>query len=111
MQIESLGRSGKFDELREFLRSAGYTEEFLRARYQLERAEQFELDRGRRAPLPEAESAADVLTALFLAGEFVSVGQAESLMGRHAIGLLSDMGLLAADLAGGRCQGTVALYP
>ena len=42
MQIDQLGRSGKFDELRAFLRSAGYAEEFLRARFGLERAEQFE---------------------------------------------------------------------
>ena len=111
MPIDSLGRSGKFDELREFLRSAGYTEEFLCARFRLERAEQFELDRGRRAPLPEAASAADVLTALFLAGEFVSLEQAERLMGRDSVGLLSGMGLLAIDIAGGRCHGTVALYP
>ena len=111
MQIDSLGRSGKFDELREFLQSAGYTEEFLCARFQLERAEQFELDRGNRAPLPEAASAADVLTALFLAGEFVSVEKAHRLMGRDNIGLLRDMGLLAIDAAGGRCHGTVALYP
>ena len=111
MQIDSLGRSGRFDELREFLRSAGYTEEFLRARFRLERAEQFELDRGKRAPLPEAASAADVLTALFLAGEFVSLDQAGRLMGRDGIGLLSDMGLLAIELGSGRCHGTVALYP
>ncbi len=111
MQIDSLGRSGKFDELREFLRSAGYTEEFLCERFQLERAEQFELDRGKRAPLPEAASAADILTVLFLAGEFVSLEQAERLMGRDNTGLLNGMGLLAIDPAGGRCHGTVALYP
>ena len=111
MQTDSLGRSGDFDELRDFLRSAGYTEEFLCARFQLERAEQFELDRERRAPLPEAASAADILTALFLAGEFVSMDKAERLMGRDGIGLLSGMGLLAMDAAGGRCHGTVALYP
>jgi methylase of polypeptide subunit release factors len=111
MQIDSLGRSGRFDELRELLRSAVYTEEFLRARFGLERAEQFELDRGKRAPLPEPASAADVLTALYLAGEFVFLEQAERLMGRESVGLLSDMGLLAIDTAGGRCHGTVALYP
>ena len=97
MQIDSLGRSGKFDELREFLRSAGYTEEFLCARFHLERAEQFELDRGKRAPLPEPASAADILTALYLAGEFASLEQAERLMGRDGVGLLSGMGLLAID--------------
>ena len=111
MQIDSLGRSGKFDELREFLRSAGYTEEFLRARFHLERAEQFELDRGRRAPLPEPASAADILTALYLAGEFASLAEAERLMGRNGVGLLSGMGLLEIDPGGGRCHGTVALYP
>jgi methylase of polypeptide subunit release factors len=111
MQIDGLGRSGKFDELRAFLRSAGYTEEFLRARFGLERAEQFELDRGKRAPLPEPVSAADILTALYLAGEFVLLQQAERLMGRNAAGLLSGMGLLKIDAAGGRCHGTVALYP
>ena len=111
MQIDSLGRSGKFDELREFLRSAGYTEEFLRARFHLERAEQFELDRGRRAPLPEPASAADILTALYLAGEFASLAEAERLMGRNGVGLLSGMGLLEIDPGGGRCHGTAALYP
>src|ERR1019366_4203123 len=111
MQIDSLGRSGKFDELREFLRSAGYSEEFLRARFHLERAEQFELDRGKRAPLPEAASAADILTALYLAGEFASVAEAERLMGRDSISLLGAMAVLAMDAAGGRCHGTVALYP
>ena len=111
MQIDQLGRSGKFDELREFLRSAGYTEEFLRARFHLERADQFELDRGKRPPLPEPASAADILTALYLAGEFASLEQAEGRLGRDAIGLLDGMGLLAIDTAGGRCHGTVALYP
>jgi methylase of polypeptide subunit release factors len=111
MQIDSLGRSGKFDELREFLRWAGYTEEFLRARFQLERAEQFELDRGKRAPLPEPASAADILTALYLAGEFACLAEAERLMGRDGVGLLSGMGLLAIDAGGGRCHGTVSLYP
>jgi len=111
MQIDDLGRSGRFAELREFLRSAGYTEEFLRARFQLERAEQFELDREKRAPLPEAVSAADVLTALFLAGEFASLAEAERLMGRHGVDLLSGMGLLAIDAAGSRCHASVALYP
>src|ERR1035437_4959287 len=111
MQIDSLGRSGKFDELREFLRSAGYTEEFLRERFHLERAEQFELDRGKRAPLPEPASAADILTTLFLAGEFASLADAERLMGRDSVSLLSGMGLLAIDIAGDRCHGTVALYP
>jgi SAM-dependent methyltransferase len=111
MQIDSLGRSGKFDELREFLRSAGYTEEFLCGRFGLKRAEQFDLDRGRRGPLPEAASAADILTALYLAGEFVSLEQAERLVGRDSINLLSGMGLLEMDAAGGRCHGTVALYP
>jgi methylase of polypeptide subunit release factors len=110
MQIDGLGRSGKFEELREFLRSAGYTEGFLCGRFGLKRAEQFELDRGRRAPLPEAASAADILTALYLAGEFASVEQAERLVGRDGVGLLRGMGLLAID-AGGRCHGTVALYP
>jgi hypothetical protein len=111
MQIDSLGRSGKFDELREFLRCSGYTEEFLRARFHLERAEQFELDRGKRAPLPEPASAADILTALYLAGEFASLAEAERLMGRDGVGLLSGMGLLEIDAGGGRCHGTVALYP
>jgi SAM-dependent methyltransferase len=111
MQIDSLGRSGKFDELREFLRSAGYSEEFLRARFHLERAEQFELDRGKRAPLPEPASAADILTALYLAGEFASLAEAERLMGRDGVGLLNGMGLLEIDAGGGRCHGTVALYP
>jgi SAM-dependent methyltransferase len=111
MQIDSLGRSGKLDELREFLRSAGYSEEFLRARFHLERAEQFELDRGKRAPLPEPASAADILTALYLAGEFASLAEAERLMGRDGVGLLSGMGLLEIDPGGGRCHGTVALYP
>ena len=110
MQIDGLGRSGKFEELREFLRSAGYTEGFLCGRFGLKRAEQFELDRGRRAPLPEAASAADILTALYLAGEFASVEQAERLVGRDSLALLRGMGLLAID-AGGRCHGTVALYP
>src|ERR1039458_3294990 len=111
MQIDSLGRSGKFDELREFLRSAGYTEEFLCGRFGLKRAEQFDLDRGGRGPLPEAVSAADILTALYLAGEFVSLEQAARLVGRDSINLLSGMGLLEMDAAGGRCHGTVALYP
>ena len=111
MPIDNLGRSGKFEELRGFLRSAGYSEEFLCERFRLEHAEQFELDRGKRAPLPEAASAADILTALFLAGEFVLMEQAERLMGHDSVELLSGMGLLAIDMAAGRCHGTVALYP
>jgi len=110
MQIDDLGGA----EVRRIARvspSAGYTEEFLRARFQLERAEQFELDREKRAPLPEAVSAADVLTALFLAGEFASLAEAERLMGRHGVDLLSGMGLLAIDAAGSRCHASVALYP
>ena len=106
-----LGRTGRFDELLRLLQSVEYTDEFIRRRFKLPRAENFELDRKKRAPLPEPESAADILAAVFLAGEPAGLEAATRMLGREGIGLLEDMGLLISERDQGRCHATVALYP
>lgn len=107
----TLGHSGRFNELLEFLQSAGYTDEYICRRFHLERAEDFEIDRNRRAPLPAAESAADILVALLLAGESVELNTARHLLGETKIALLEGMGLLASETGDTHCFATVALYP
>lgn len=111
MGAKELGRTGRFDELLGLLQSANYTDDFIKTRFKLMRAEDFELDRNRRGPLPALESAADVLSTLFLAGESVSLETATQILGSQGIGLLEGMGLLSAERNAGKCHGTVALYP
>jgi len=111
MDIHDLGRTGRFAELLRLLQSVDYTDEFIRTRFKLPRPEDFELDRKKRAPLPEPESAADILAAVFLAGESAELEAATRMLGREGIGLLEDMGLLIAELDRGRCHARVALYP
>jgi SAM-dependent methyltransferase len=111
MDLNDLGRTGRFDELLRLLQSANYTDDFIQTRFKLRRAEDFELERNRRAPLPAPESATDILTALFLAGETVSMEIAARMLGSEGIGLLEGMGLLSAERNTGRCHATVALYP
>lgn len=111
MDPGDLGRSGRFEDLRGLLGRSGYNDEFIRMRYHLPRAEEFELDRRRRTPLPRPEFAADILTTLFLAGDSVTVEDASRLIGEEGLELLAGMGLLERQLEGRTCFGTVALYP
>ncbi len=111
MDIHDLGRTGRFAELLRLLQSVDYTDEFIRTRFKLPRPEDFELDRKKRASLPEPESAADILAAVFLAGEPADLNAATRMLGREAIDLLRGMGLLIAEPEKGRCHATVALYP
>lgn len=111
IQVVNLGRGGQFGEMLEFLRSTDYTDTYISRRFNLERAEDFEIDRKRRAPLPAAESAADVLLALLLAGESIELSVARHFLGEAKIALLEGMGLLACETGKSRCYATVALYP
>jgi SAM-dependent methyltransferase len=111
MDVGALGRTGRFDELLEFLRLADYNDEFLRRRFCLERAEDFEVDRKKRAPLPIPESNADILTALFLAGEAIELNTVRHFFSAGEIELLEGMGLLRCESETDRCYATVALYP
>jgi SAM-dependent methyltransferase len=106
-----LGRTGRFSELLDLLRSANYSDEFICRRYQLDRSESFELDRKKRAPIPIPASTADVLVTLFLAGEALELKTALSLFGSEKIILLEEMGLLRCEPGAGNCYATVALYP
>jgi methylase of polypeptide subunit release factors len=109
--IAYLGRSGKFGELLEFLQSADYSDGFICRRFNLRRAEDFNIDRKRRAPLPTPQSEADILTSLFLAGESIARDSVEHLLGIANIELLKNMGLLRYESASAQFYATVALYP
>jgi len=111
MDIDDLGRTGRFEEVLRLFQSTDYTDDLIRTRLKLRRPEDFELDHKRRAPLPTPESAADILIAVFLAGEKTSLEAATRMLGSNGIGLLEDMGLLIAERDTGRCHATVALYP
>jgi methylase of polypeptide subunit release factors len=111
LDANALGRAARFDELLGFLRNSNYSDAFICERLHLERAEDFELDSKKRDPLPLAESPADILLALFLAGNAVRISTARSLLGDRNIELLGGMGLLAVDEDAHLCSATAALYP
>ncbi len=111
VDLEALGRSGQFDALLEFLRSSGYSDDSIRRRFQLERAEDFEMDRKKRVPGPLPESAADILAELFLVGEALMLQSVQNILGAGNLALLEGMGLLGRDADTAQCHATVALYP
>jgi methylase of polypeptide subunit release factors len=111
MTIEDLGRAARFEETLCLLKSAGYNDDFIRSRFGLAHAEDFETDRARRSPLPQAESPGDVLLALFLAGEYVPAETARHFLGDTGVALLAGMGLLNEPSSAQRLSATVALYP
>ena len=107
---DTLGQSGCYEEVLQLLRSSDYTDAFICKRCNLRRAEEFEIDRKKRPPLPRPESAADVLLQLFLAGEALKLELAASLLGTENIALLEGMGLLSGSDSG-EYYSTVSLYP
>ncbi len=109
-QLGALGESGRYDELRELLESAGYSEAGICQRLHLERLAEFELEPSRRAPLAPPSTPLDVLIALFLAGDYVHLATLEALLGSGVTPLLEGMGLVART-DDGRCAATIALYP
>jgi methylase of polypeptide subunit release factors len=111
LDLNALGCAERFDDLLQFLRSADYTDAFICKRFQLERAEDFELDRKKRPLLPPPESAADILLHLFLAGEMVAPALANQRLGIENVRLLREMGLLNEEDTSERLYGSVALYP
>jgi hypothetical protein len=111
LELDALGHGKRFDELRQLLQSANYSDAFICERFHLARAEEFELDGKRRPPLPKPESAADILLTLFLAGESVSSSTAQTILGAENIFLLEGMGLLKSASDSGRYYATVAVYP
>jgi methylase of polypeptide subunit release factors len=108
---DALGRSGQFGELRQLLQSADYGDEFLCRRFHLQRAEDFEIDRRKRAPLPVPESEADLLATLFLAGEIIEQNTVRHFLGAGKMALLEGMGLLRHEPQTAQCCATAALYP
>jgi methylase of polypeptide subunit release factors len=111
LKLDALGSTGRFDDLLQLLRSTNYSDEFICKRLKLGHAEEFELDRKKRPPLPKPESAADVLLTLFLAGELVSPSLMDQLLGAKNISLLEGMGLLQKTADPDRYYATLALYP
>ena len=109
-EAATLGQSGCYEEVLQLLRAADYTDAFICKRFNLRRAEEFEIDRKKRSPLPLPESAADVLLQLFLAGEALPPELAASLLGAECIALLEGMGLLKNSKSG-EFYSTVSLYP
>jgi SAM-dependent methyltransferase len=107
MDLDQLGRAGRFDELRRMLVSSGYTEEAICSRLGLRRLSDYEMDPARRAPMPSPADAADALIRLYLAGEPVARAAADCLLDAA---LLEGMGLLG-QMDALNCHGTVALYP
>jgi hypothetical protein len=110
-EMHALGHANRFDDLRQLLQSANYSDAFICERFHLARAEEFELNGKKRSSLPKPESAADALLTLFLAGENVSSSAAQKILGAENIFLLESMGLLKSALESGRYYATVALYP
>jgi SAM-dependent methyltransferase len=110
LEIDELGRTGQFDELRRLLEASDYSETTLCARLGLRRLSDFEMEPTRRAALPEPVDATDVLIRLFLAGDAVERGLLETQLGPAASALLRDMGLLETTAEDQPCA-TVALYP
>jgi SAM-dependent methyltransferase len=111
MDADDLGKTGCYDEVLHLLQSADYSDEYICRRFNLDRPEEFELDRKKREPLSSLESAADILLTLFLAGEPVSLETARKFLGAKEVTLLAGMGLLVLDSDAHRCYASVALYP
>jgi len=99
----TLGKSGKFDELRGFLRTGGLHEEFLLGAASDWSAPNSSIwDRSRRAPSGSGVRCGCSNGAVSAGSLFA--GKAERLMGRDHVGLLSGMGLLKIDAGNGRCH-------
>ena len=110
MSIEELGRSGRFSELRQLLEAIDYSEAAVCRRLGLKRFADFEMDREKRASLPEPSEPVDLLIRLFLTGDYASSGIVEHFLGTGSTGLLEGMGLLGRG-SDDECYGLVALYP
>jgi SAM-dependent methyltransferase len=109
--VDALGGTGRFDEVRAFLKDSDYSDAFICRRYHLQCPEDFELDSQKRAPLPALESTADLLLTLFLAGEKVKRDTAMRFAHADQIALLEGMGLLRQEPDSGQYYAPVALYP
>lgn len=110
VEIDELGRAGNFDDLRIRLDAASYCARTICSRLGLQRLADFEMEPSRRAPLPPAADAIDVLIRLFLYGDFVEPPTLEKYLDRQTTTLLETMGLLRLiDQSG--FYATVALYP
>jgi SAM-dependent methyltransferase len=110
LELDELGRTARYEQLRAFLETSDYSESSICARLGLRRLADFEMEPSRRAPLPPAVDATDILIRLFLAGYAVERALAETLLGSAATDLLNGMGLLQRMDDGQYC-GSVALYP
>lgn len=109
MEMDKLGRAGRYAELRQFLNSSDYSESAICARLGLRRISDYETERSRRDALPPPEDQADVLIRLFLAGDAVDRAAVETYLAANATTLLGEMGLLEISDEGQYC-GTVAVY-
>lgn len=110
MEIDELGRAGRYEELRRLLETSGYSESAICSRLGLRRLADYEMEASRRPALPPLVDATDVLMRLFLSGDFVEVAVLNAHLDAPAVDLLKAMGLLEATEQG-QCYGTVALYP
>jgi SAM-dependent methyltransferase len=110
MELNELGRAGRYAELRRLLEAADYSEAAICARLGLSRLADYEMEPTRRSALPPPVDAADALIRLFLAGDALERAVVEACLGSAPVALLRAMGLLGTTADGHDC-GTVALYP
>jgi SAM-dependent methyltransferase len=110
VELDELGRAGRYAELRRFLETSDYEEASICARLGLRRLADYEMEPSRRAPLPPPVDATDVLIHLFLAGDAVERAVVEACLNSEVTVLLGAMGLLDSTNDGRYC-GSVALYP
>jgi methylase of polypeptide subunit release factors len=110
LELDELGRAGRYAELRLTLETSGYSEPAICARLGLRRLADYEMEPTRRSALPPPVDATDGLIRLFLAGEALQRAALEACLGSTAAALLSSMGLLGTTDDGQVCA-TVALYP
>lgn len=110
LEIDELGKAGRYEELQRSLQAAGYTEQSICSRLGLRRLADFEMEASRRPALPPPTDATDALIRLFLSGDFVERTVLISRLDCTATTLLETMGLLKTT-EDGQSYGTVALYP
>jgi SAM-dependent methyltransferase len=110
LELDELGRAGRYAELRQLLETSDYSEAAICARLGLRRLADYEMEPTRRSALPPPVDAAGTLIRLFLAGDALERAEVLACLDSAAAELLSAMGLLQATEDGLIC-GTVALYP
>lgn len=108
-----IGSKSQFAALRSFLREAGYTEARICEKLGLP-AEGLDIVTlaDNKVTCPPKPGPLDLLSRLFLLGEFVSIADAENQFHGPAWAAVNALGLIEEDSTDrARCFGSVALYP